>query len=224
VAKTLALEDAIADGKIRSALNYGEQMDASTLGGWSLDALKSGSSRTVATVGFPNSISFVKLYDGFNAPKSADDFIASLQNNHYIVNHLGHAFQNYVFRMKDDRIVDLPPLPGFFYSQGCYPNDPDVVNWSQKAVVTPGVGPAAMIANTRYGWYGPGQGNEGPSNVLHRAFWSARFKEGIRQIGRMNHRAKQLAIAGQATSLMRYTALESNLMGDPSLDLGLPSN
>jgi hypothetical protein len=222
VTKTLHFESVIQTSGIHRILNYGEQMDSYTLGGWSLDLLKSGSSRSLLTQGFPGHIEFFKLYDSFAFQQPAQKFIDSLRSDqHFIVNHLGHANQNYVFRMQDNMIPQLPQLPGFYYSQGCYPNDPDVNNWTQQAILRSDIGPAAMISNTRYGWYGPGQGNEGPSNVLHRAFWSTNFKDGIKEIGRMNHRAKELAVGAVATPLMRYAALESNLLGDPALDLGL---
>ena len=83
----------------------------------------------------------------------------------------------------------------------------------------PEFGPAAMISNTRYGWYEPGRDGEGSSALLHRAFWSMRFKEKIKTVGFMNHAAKAAVLSVDRSNVMVYTALESNLIGDPELDL-----
>ncbi len=218
--KTISLEKAALGGETAHLLHYGEKMDASTLAGWVLDYLVTGSARQLITVGFGDTVKVDNLYDTFSVTKTGDDFIQRLgKGGHYIVNHLGHANNDYVFRLNANRIADLPEIPGFFYSQGCYPNNPDVLNWTVQATRTQQIGPAAMITNTRYGWYGPGQGNEGPSNVLHRAFWSVYLKDDVRTIGMMNHKAKELVNAAAPGNLMRYVLLESNLIGDPTIDL-----
>ena len=123
-------------------------------------------------------------------------------------------------RLNSSDLGRVQGRPLFVLSQGCYPNDPDTDNFTIKAVRMAQYGPAAMISNTRYGWYVPGQGGEGSSAILHRTFWSTHFANGVRSIGPMNHKAKQIFIGTDHISLAVYTALESNLIGDPELDLG----
>jgi hypothetical protein len=221
VAKTLALEQAVREGRTGSVVNFGEKLDSSSLGSWSMDWLINGRDVAPSTTPFPTTTQFTKLYDTFSSTVSATTFINTLNaGDVHIVNHLGHANTTYVFRMNASDITRFTSRPAFYYSQGCYPNDPDTDNWTIRATRAPSYGPAAMISNTRYGWYEPGQGGEGTSAMLHRVFWSQRFAGGVKQLGKMNHRAKEVAVGADTSSLMKYTALESNLIGDPELDLG----
>ncbi|MEY4631336.1 MAG: hypothetical protein RIQ81_1456 [Pseudomonadota bacterium] len=220
VSKHMALVEAAKAGRTTQALSYGEELDSSTLGSWVLEHLVTGRSVAPATVGFPASTVFTKLYDQFRTPVSASTMLKTMEEGDFhVLNHLGHANSDYALRMNASRIPDFKSRPAFFYSQGCYPNNPDVDNWTIQATRFPDFGPAAMISNTRYGWYQPGRGGEGSSAVLHRAFWSQRFKGGIKAIGQMNHFAKAEVLSVDRSSLMVYTALESNLIGDPELDL-----
>ncbi len=222
VQKTLALQAATRAGRTRAALSFGEKMDESTLAGWALDYLISGHDVAPASVGFPAASTVTKLYDTFTHETSAAEFLSVLNAGDFqVVNHLGHANSTYVMKLNSTSIGSLRNRPAFFYSEGCYPNDPGVSNWTINAVSNPQFGPAAMISNTRYGWYEPGHTSEGTSAILHRNFWSMRFAQGIHQIGKMNHRAKAAVVAADPTALTIYTSLESNLIGDPELDLGI---
>ncbi len=220
VSKHMALVDAAKAGRTSQALSYGEELDSSTLGSWVLEHLVTGRNVAPLTKGFPESTLFTKLYDQFSKPVSATTMLKTLSDGDFhVLNHLGHANSDYALRMKSGRIPEFKSRPAFFYSQGCYPNNPDIDNWTIQATRFPEFGPAAMVSNTRYGWYQPGRNGEGTSAVLHRSFWSQRFKGGIRSIGQMNHFAKAEVLSVDRSSLMIYTALESNLIGDPELDL-----
>ncbi len=220
VAKHMALVDAAKAGRTTAAMSYGEELDRSTLGGWILDHLVTGRNVAPASTGFPATTQFTKLYDTFSQQVGATQFLEAMAaGDYHVVNHLGHANSDYALRMNASRIPDFKSRPAFFYSQGCYPNNPDIDNWTVQAVRLPEFGPAAMISNTRYGWYEPGRDGEGTSAILHRAFWSKRFKDKIKTIGFMNHGAKATALSVDRSTVMVYTALESNLIGDPELDL-----
>ena len=201
-------------------MSFGEELDRTTLGGWSLDNLETGRNVAPVTSGFPDSTKFTKLYDEFSKPVSADQFLETMAaGDFHVMNHLGHANSDYALRMNTTRVSEFKSRPAFFYSQGCYPNNPDIDNWTITAVRLPEFGPAAMISNTRYGWYEPGRDGEGSSALLHRAFWSMRFKDKIKTVGFMNHMAKAAVLSVDRSNVMVYTALESNLIGDPELDL-----
>ena len=220
VAKHMTLVAAGKAGRTTTAMSYGEELDRTTLAGWVLEHLVTGRSVAPATLGFPESTEFTKLYDDFGVAISASKFLESMAaGDYHVLNHLGHANSDYALRMNASRIKEFKSRPAFFYSQGCYPNNPDINNWTIQAVRLPEFGPAAMISNTRYGWYVPGRAGEGSSAVLHRAFWSMRFKDKVKTVGFMNHMAKAAVLAVDRSSIMVYTALESNLIGDPELDL-----
>lgn len=219
VAKNQALHELTKNQGVKSALSFGEELDDTTLGGWVLDRLIGDYRTRIETTGFPQSMLIKKLYDTSSVTVSASQFVKTLNDGKQpIVNHLGHANATYDLRLDASSIPTLPSHPYFIYSEGCYPNDPDTKNWTQQAVNYNGRGPAAMISNTRYGWYEQGRNGEGSSALLHRIFWSTNFKNGVKPIGQMNVKAKELAIGVDRSSLMIYTALESNLIGDPELD------
>ena len=220
VAKNMTLVEASKAGRTKMAMSFGEELDRTTLGGWSLDYLVTGRNVAPVTSGFPESTQFNKLYDEFSKPVGADQFLEAMAaGDYHVMNHLGHANSDYALRMNSSQIPDFKSRPAFFYSQGCYPNNPDIDNWTVQAVRLPEFGPAAMISNTRYGWYEPGRDGEGSSAMLHRAFWSMRYKDKIHTIGFMNHMAKAAVLSVDHSNVMVYTALESNLIGDPELDL-----
>jgi len=220
VGKHMALVEAAKAGRTTAAMSYGEELDRSTLGGWILDHLVTGRNVAPVSAGFPATTQFTKLYDTFSQQVGATQFLEAMAaGDYHIVNHLGHANSDYALRMNASRIPDFKSRPAFFYSQGCYPNNPDIDNWTVQAVRLPDFGPAAMISNTRYGWYEPGREGEGTSAILHRTFWSKRFKDKIKTVGFMNHGAKAAALSVDRSTVMVYTALESNLIGDPELDL-----
>ncbi len=222
VAKTLALQKAARDRRIGNALSFGEKLDDRTLGQRTLDFLVDGRAARPKTTGFPGNVRVTKLYETFRRSISGREFIEALNGGDFhVVNHLGHANETYVFRTDAGDLSAFRSRPAFFYSEGCYPNDPDADNWTIRAVRMKDYGPAAMIANTRYGWYEAGDDGEGSSSVLHRTFWSMRFANGVKSIGAMNHKAKEAVVAVDDSDVMRYTALESSLIGDPELDLGL---
>jgi hypothetical protein len=222
VGKSLALQAAAKAGHAGRILNFGEKLDGSTLGDRVLDFLLNGTDRAPTTTGFPRSIGVTKLYETFRSQVSGGEFIDTLNDGDFhVVNHLGHANETYVFRTTAAQLGEFRSRPAFFYSQGCYPNDPDTDNWTIRAVRMPDYGPAAMISNSRYGWYAPGSSDEGSSSMLHRTFWSMRFGGGVKSIGTMNHKAKEIVVGVDRSAIMIYTALESNLIGDPELDLGI---
>jgi hypothetical protein len=222
VEKTLALQAAAAEGRTHGTVMFGEKMDGSTLASWVLDWIATGTSEAPVTVGFPEATAYTRLNDTLSRSVTTSEVVSALNNNDiHVLNHLGHANSTYDLKLQASQLTSLRSRPAFWYTQGCYPNNPDVDSWTAQAVRMPHYGPAAVIANTRYGWYEPGHQGEGPSNMLHRTFWSTRFGGTARTIGRMNHDAKAIVVTVDTGSLMKYVALESSLMGDPELDLGI---
>ena len=221
-AKYQSFVKAVDEKRTQLFLHFGEKLDNRTLGRRMLDYLINGRSQAPTTKGYPASIKVTALSEDFRSEVSAEDFADKLNSGDFhVVNHLGHANQTYVFKMSAGEIPKLTSRPAFFYSQGCYPNDPEQDNWTIRAVRAKDFGPVSMISNTRFGWYSPGDEGEGSSSLLHRTFWSMLFEKKIHAIGTMNHRAKAEVVKSDDSDVVIYTALESNLIGDPELDLGL---
>lgn len=223
VEKTLELQKIIKEGRTNEVLNYGQHLDLGTYGGYSLDFVVNGGGDSPSTSGFPGSINVTRLYDTDDPPTqySGSDFVEMLnQGDFHVALHLGHSNEFDGFAMSMDDISLFSSRPAFFYSLGCYPNDPDYDNWTINAVRYPKYGPAAMIGNTRYGMYRKGE-SEAPSNIILRLFWESYFKGNLKTIGMMNHRSKELYTAVYRDTTAYYLALEGNLIGDPELDLGL---
>ncbi len=226
VDKHMQLVQIIKEGRTKQIFNFGEALDGGTFGGRNLDWLETGNGgepKPPATVGFPSYTKFTKLYDSRDGEVSSEQFLSKLSaGDFHVLNHLGHANATFVFKsFMSSLMTDMPKRPAFYYSEGCYANDPDEDNATITLVRLPKRGPAAMIANTRYGWYEPGESGEGTSSVLHRVFWSMRFKAGIKNLGFMNHKAKEIIIGVTKDPTMVYTLLESTLIGDPELNLGI---
>lgn len=223
--KHMALLKLIKEGKTKEIFNFGESLDSATFGGRVLDFLETGHSddeKPPATVGFPSYTKFTKSYDTEDHEVSREEFLEAFNaGSFHVLNHLGHANGEYVFRLFPHDITSLPSRPGFYYSQGCYANEPEVDNITIQMVRLPNQGPAAMISNTRYGWYEPGNVSEGTSSILHRTFWHMRFGVGIKNVGFMNAKAKEMIKGVTSESHMIFTMLESSLIGDPELDLGI---
>ncbi len=224
VKKTLAMEHiAFFDARIWNTISFGEKLDSATLGSKLLDQLeKGGTAGPLSTTGYPAAAKFKKLHETFTKEFVASEVIAALKNSEaYTVNHLGHANESYCMRIDDSRIPEITnELPFFAITQGCHPGNLKGPNWASKLVVSDVGGAGAMVANSNYGFY-DGQGsNDGPSNHYHLAFYDTVFRDGIRNLGWVHYKAKTKMIPEVTSSpIMRWIVYETNLLGDPELEL-----
>jgi len=113
------------------------------------------------------------------------------------------------------------------YSQGCYNGSFD--NWDfngyygedcfAEKLTTLETGEVACIANSRYGWYHPG-GTNSSSQYYDRQFYDAIFGQDIFEIGEVNRYSHELDVSlMEIDEYMRWVAYQTNLFGDPSLDI-----
>lgn len=224
ISKTLRLQYLDpTDPRIWHEVNFGEKMDSNTLASGPLDKLLTGGNAgNIATTGYLPKVKPTKLYETFSSSYSAQAVIDALNaQDYYTVNHMGHANETYCMRFKDTYIPQLKnQLPFFGITQGCHPGDIRKPNWASKLVLHRDGGAGAMIANSSYGWYSPGSTTDGPSNRHHLVFYDTVFKEGIRNLGKANNRAKERLISqAQSSSTIRKVLTETNLLGDPELAL-----
>ncbi|MFX0133993.1 MAG: C25 family cysteine peptidase, partial [Candidatus Hodarchaeota archaeon] len=231
VRKTL-IHEMINDPYLSKALMVGEDLFWPVWGADYKDEIKDGSNANgYSTSGF-NGTDFTvdTLYDRDIDPDrwDKDDIIDLIEQEYHIINHLGHAANDYVMKMVNDDVDNLKNDKYFFgYSQGCYDGafdnrDPFMTYNDYDCIVEHFVnmenGSFAFIGNSRYGWGDP-FGTNGASQYYDRQFFDAIFKENIIQIGPANQDSKEDNINYIDQEAMRWCYYEINLFGDPTATL-----
>jgi hypothetical protein len=189
-----------------------------------LDQLINGSTDDgYTTVGIPsNNYTINKLYDAPGYDWAPSDIISIINNGVHIINHDGHSSYNYNMKL-DTYDVDALTNPSnrtcFIYSQGCMAGGFDNGDCiAEHFTIKTTHAAFAGILNARYGFFWS-YSTDGDSQRLHRQFWDAIFNEKIPEIGRANQDSKEdnLPIIGR--SCIRWCYYETNLFGDPSLNI-----
>ena len=152
-----------------------------------------------------------------------------------LLNHLGHSSPTYNMKMENDDLTEENftnngLTRGFVigYSQGCYNGSFDNYHYNgyytedcfaEKFSGGISSGEVASISNSRYGWYMPG-GTNSSSQYYDRLFFNGIFGEEISEIGLVNQYSHEYNVSMmQSNSNMRWTCYETNLFGDPSMDI-----
>lgn len=213
VEKTLAyLNTDENDAYIRKILMVGEQLDSSTWGGDSMDAL--------IDYAIPDDIYNIdKLYEK-DSSWSAGQLINKFEANVHMINHLGHSSDDYVMKLDNSQVDGLENEKLFFvYTQGCYPGAFDQGDCiGEHFTVKTQHAAFAGVFNARYGWYSPGSTN-GLSQQFHKSFVKGLYEENKGTLGRINHYSKECYISSINSNGMRWCFYQTNLFGDPSLGL-----
>ena len=230
---------------IKKALFLGEELNNSpqTNGATYKEEIHNGSSNNgFTTVGLSPSFTLSTLYD-LNFIWSGSDLFNVFNNTGInLLNHLGHSNPTYNMKISNSDVnttnfTNDGITRGFVigYSQGCYNGSFDnwyfggyYLNEDCFAEKITGIATAevACVANSRYGWYSPGATNSS-SQYLDRQFFDAIFGENITTIGYVNSDSKEdEASYFNNDSYMRWSVYETNLFGDPSLDIwtDVPTN
>jgi hypothetical protein len=234
--KLILYQDAPVISDITKVTFIGEQLDDITYGDDSKDEIEGISSNNgYTTQGVPENITINRLYESVSMWEMEDVFAAFNTGGVNILNHLGHSDVNYNMKMYNSDLTTTNfqndgISRGFAigYSQGCYngslDNRTSGANYLTddsfaEKITTIATAEVATIANSRYGWYDPG-GTNGASQFLDRQFFDAIFGEGFTQIGDANSDSKQDNASYMNTDpLVRWCAYETNLFGDPSMDI-----
>ena len=226
----------IAD--IQKSLMVGEELNNNppTYGDTYKEEIVNGTSiYGFTTVGLPDYYQISKLYDTQGGWDMYDVFQKFNTTGVNLLNHLGHSNVTYNMRMETSNLTTTNftnnGISRSFvigYSQGCYNGSFDnrddgggygSTDCFAEKFTTIATGEVASVANSRYGWYSPGATNS--SSQFHdRQFFDAIFGEGITQIGLVNADAKEdNASFFINDSYMRWVVYETNLFGDPSMDI-----
>lgn len=188
-----------------------------------MEEIRLGSSASgYTTKGFIDFTAFAEdtLYDKPKFDWGADSILKIINSGEYsIVNHLGHANEQYVmkfFNNEADKLTNINPL--FAYSQGCYPGHFPVDCMAEHLTTSTRSGMFAVVFNTVYGYgsYNESRENlDGPSQRFARQFWDAFFNEFISRIGDLNADSHEDNLWCLNEELIRYCMYETTLFGDP---------
>ena len=227
-------EPVIAD--IEKALMVGEELNDNplTFGGDYKDQIAYGSSaHGFTTAAISDNVDIYTLYDRDGGWSKWDVFDQFNNGGLNLLNHLGHSSPTYNMKMDNSDITTSNfqndgVTRGFVigYSQGCYNGSFDNRDWNYaygedcfaEKITTLTTAEVATVANSRYGWYSPGNTNSS-SQYIDRQFYDAIFGEDMTIIGYTNSDSKEDNAAYFNDSYMRWTAYELNLFGDPSMDI-----
>lgn len=236
--KLILYQNAPVFDDIEKALSIGEELNNNpwTYGGDYMDEINEGSSANgVTTVGFADNFLISKLYDRDGGWNKYDVFNKINNDGVHLMNHLGHSNIQYNMKMDNSDITTSNfqndgITRGFVigYSQGCYNGSFDnrktggsysTGDCFAEKITTIETAEVACVANSRYGWYMPG-GTGSTSQFVHREFCDAIFGEEIFVIGYINSDSKEdNAVRFNSSGNMRWVVYQTNLFGDPSLDI-----
>jgi len=198
------------DPFLNKLLMAGEQLDNITWGDDSMENL-------IATAIPPNTYAIEKLYErDHNWDKT--ELIAEMDSGVQMINHLGHANQDYVMKLSNSDVDQLSNAKLFFvYTQGCYSGAFDIDDCiAEHFTVKTRYAAFAGVLNARYGWYTPGSSN-GLSQLFHRSFVSGLLKKNQGTIGKANHYSKESYVSMINQNGIRWCYYQTNLFGDPTL-------
>jgi len=212
-------------------LMVGEKLSSKpiTWGGDYLDEIIDGSNNnSIITTGFPqNDTEIETLYerDSPNNDWQTSDIIDSINDEPYIINHMGHSSLEYSMKLHNyDINLFTNDEPFFVYSQGCTAGGFDYNDCiAENFIVKTEYGAFAGIWNARFGWYSLGS-TDGASQRFQREFWDAVFGENINEIGKANQDSKEDLLYQINYPYTRWCYYELNLLGDPALSIYISNN
>ncbi len=186
------------------------------------ELINGSSDNGFTTIGIPAShYTIDTLYDedyGGSWPPS--EIIKRIDNGVNFINHLGHASPDYNMKLVDSDVYGLTNTKYcFIYSQGCDSGWFDGGDCIAETFTVKTIhGAFAGVWNARYGFFWS-YSTDGDSQRLHRQFWDAVFDDGKTTVGAANHDCKEDNIFIINRSCIRWCVYETNLFGDPAVDL-----
>lgn len=206
VYKIISYENTPSNDTFRkSILGLGEKMDSRTYAKQAILKVESIFSQDYRRDG---------LYDQ-QRTWSKSELINKINTNNYsIINHLGHSNTNYAMKlMNGDETRMSNNKFSFAKSQGCIPGAFDRDCMAEHLTTSNRSGMFAVVFNSRYGWYMPGNILNGSSQILHTDFWEAYFRQDLKYLGALNEYSHRM------NTRYRWDILESNLFGDPATEI-----
>ncbi len=207
--------------QVRKGLFLGEVLDDVTWGDDMMEEIRVGSETCgYATAGYPVEYDRRTLYDR-DGVWDKFDLISLLNEGFPSVHHIGHAYWLLVMRLEAADLAYLTNdgVGGSYvlgYTVGCAAGAFDLEETCIcESLVNDAHGSAAMVCNSRNGYYEPGS-LCGSSQHFHRQFVDARYGEAIVAAGPRNVDSKA-DLVWMLDEYMRYVHYGLNLLGDPAL-------
>lgn len=235
--KLTKYQDAPVVADINKGLMVGEQLDSNpTWGGDSKEEIVTGGNHNgYTTAPMPANITITRLYEKLGNWTKQQVFAQFSTTGTHLLNHLGHSNVDYNMKMYNSDVTNTNfsnngVTRGYVigYSQGCYngsfDNRSDGGSYGSDDCFTEKIttitnGMVASIGNSRYGWYEP-SGTNGASQFCDRQFFDAMFGENIFMIGDVNNDSKEDNVSYiNQDQVVRWCAYETNLFGDPTMDI-----
>ena len=181
------------------------------------------------TTGIPPTYNIDSMYEK-HQNWSGSDLINAINQGKEFVHHVGHANETYVAHLSNSDITDANFYAAngvthnytLFHTHGCDCGAFDYNDCILERMVNIHNFAAAVIGNSRYGWFNEGQ-TEGPAAHLHREMVNALFYDSLNMIGRAFVQAK-IATApwveapGQwEEGALRWNFYDLNVLGDPAM-------
>ncbi|MCD6221042.1 hypothetical protein J7K25_02645 [bacterium] len=232
VNKTINYENSFSDPYLKKILFVGEKL-------WDNPETWGGDYKDVIESYFPDDYQITKRYDKLgNFNGNGQFIIEEINNGVHLINHIGHSDYWMVMWIADWEFYDISGDPGdlmnekkcFIYSQGCYAGAFDqggLPGYTDECVgenfVRSAYGAFAVVMNSRYGWFEPGDIEASVSQQFDEEFWDAIFNENIKNLGRALQDSKEDnygALIQDTTGGYRWTYFELNLFGDPETSIG----
>jgi len=234
VKKTLTYRNS-TDAYLKNVWMAGEYIGPDSYGKMYLEELHQGSAQGgILTRGFVESSFFEvqTLYDQDLCEKDCwgvSEMLAILNGDTHIVNHSGHSYTNYNMRLDTDDIdAGMTNTKHFFQiTSGCYPgafdNRLDPLNGGGQTQPQDSftehllVGPHGAFAAVSCSRYGVG-------SLMERLFWDAAFGRGIKRLGEMHTRARDVNSGWVESNYERWALYGMNYFGDPELSLHMSNS
>lgn len=218
VNKVIAYEKSLADPYLNTTLLVGEKLD-------SLPTWGANYKEEIRTLTFPEGnpdLDVQTLYDK-EGTFSSEAFLSAMNNGVHIINHIGHGDYDTFAELEISDVTSLYNDQYFvLFSQACFiggfdnPDGPDTIT---EELLCSEHGAFAVLANSRQGWYSPGD-TDGSSQQYDKEFFDAIFNENIRGLGpALNDAKMDLVSSVESTGSMRWCFMTLNLLGDPETQL-----
>ena len=183
------------------------------------------------TTGIPETYDIDSLYEKHQS-WSGTTLINHINQGKEFVHHVGHANQTYVAHLYDSDITNANfyAVDGIthnytlFHTHGCDCGAFDYDDCILERMVNIENFAAAVIGNSRYGWFNEGQ-TEGPAAHLHREMVDALFHDSLSMVGRALMEAKiatspWVEAPGQwEEGALRWNFYDLNVLGDPAMSV-----
>lgn len=183
------------------------------------------------TTGIPPTYDIDSLYEKHQS-WSGTTLINHINEGKEFVHHVGHANQTYVAHLSNSDITNsnFYACNGtthnytLFHTHGCDCGAFDYDDCILERMVNIENFAAAVIGNSRYGWFNEGQ-TEGPAAHLHRETEDALFYDSLNMLGRSLMEAKiatspWVEAPGQwEEGALRWNFYDLNALGDPAMSI-----